>query len=113
MNCFKCRRPDHRASECRSTNLTCFINFGLFPLNQLDIILGMNWLQFNCVFINCFNKLVKFLESNESTESIFMTARQVKIPLRESAQVFIVFVSLSGKSERMIIDLHLVCEFPS
>ena len=25
------------------------------PLDQLDVILGMNWLEYNHVFINCFD----------------------------------------------------------
>ena len=32
------------------------------PLEQLDIILGMNWLEFNQVHINCFEKTVIFPE---------------------------------------------------
>lgn len=28
------------------------------PLSHLDVILGMNWLDFNHVFINCFVKSV-------------------------------------------------------
>ena len=27
-----------------------------FPLSQLDVILEMNWLEFNHVHINCFDK---------------------------------------------------------
>ena len=32
--------------------------------------------------------------------------------LGESAQVFMVFASLSEGSERMITNLHVVCDFP-
>lgn len=32
--------------------------------------------------------------------------------LRESAQAFMVFASLKGGSNRIITDLHVVCEFP-
>lgn len=59
-----------------------------------------------------FDKLVKFLEFEESIESSFMTVRHVRMSLRESAQVFIVFASLRGGSIRMITDLPVVCEFP-
>lgn len=38
------------------------------PPSQLDVILGMNWLEFNHAHINYFDKLVKFIESEESTE---------------------------------------------
>ena len=32
-----------------------------FPLRGLDVILGMNWLEHNCVHINCYDKSVNFL----------------------------------------------------
>jgi len=31
------------------------------PLSGMDVILGMNWLEFNYVHINCFSKTVRFL----------------------------------------------------
>lgn len=46
-------------------------------LSQLDVINGMSWLEFNRVFINCFDKSVKFHEYEESTKSSFMIARHV------------------------------------
>ena len=35
------------------------------PLGELDIILGMNWLEFNRVYINCYNKTLLFLTPEE------------------------------------------------
>ena len=64
------------------------------------------------MFINYFDKSMMFLESDESTKLSFMTARQVEMFLRENAQVFMVFTSLSGGSERMITNLLVVCDFP-
>lgn len=61
---------------------------------------------------NYFDKSVKFLEFEESTKSGFMTTRQVNMSLRQNAQVFMVFVCLRGGSERMITNIHVVCEFP-
>lgn len=81
------------------------------PLSQLDVILRMNCLEFNLVFINCFDKSMKFLESEESTDSSFVTVRHVEMSLRESAQVLMVLASLSGGSDRMITDIHMVCDF--
>lgn len=91
-------------------------NFGFdlvcLPPSKLDVILEMNWVKFNHVFINCFDKSVKFLEFEESTKSSFMIGRQVDMSLRGSAQVLMVFTSLSWGSEKMIADLHVGCEFP-
>ncbi|XP_050908293.1 uncharacterized protein LOC127121912 [Lathyrus oleraceus] len=55
-----------------------------FPLSQLDVILGMNLLEFNCVYINCFDKTVLFPEPEENTYSIFLHAGQVEMSLREN-----------------------------
>ena len=38
------------------------------------------------MFINCFDKLVKFLEFEENTKSSFMTARQEEMTLSESVR---------------------------
>ncbi|XP_050909066.1 uncharacterized protein LOC127122829 [Lathyrus oleraceus] len=88
------------------------INLVCLPLSQLDVTLGMNWMGFNRVFINYFDKSVKFLESKESTKLSFMTVRQEEMSLRESTQVFMVFASLSEGSERMITNLSVMCDFP-
>lgn len=54
-----------------------------FPLSQLNVILGINWLEFNRVSINCFDKIALFLEPEESADSIFLFARQVEMSLTE------------------------------
>lgn len=64
------------------------------------------------MFIKCFDKLVHFLDSVESTKLSFMTLRQVEISLSESTQVFILLASLSGGSERVITYLLVVYDFP-
>ncbi|XP_050891216.1 uncharacterized protein LOC127096704 [Lathyrus oleraceus] len=87
------------------------MDFVCLSLSQLDVILRMNWLEFNHVFINCFDKSVQFLDLVESVESSFMIARQVQMSLSESAQVFMVFTSMNGGRERMITDLPMVFDF--
>lgn len=52
------------------------------------------------MYIICFVKLVKFLESKEVIELSCMIV------------IFMVFMSLRGGSDRMISDLPDVCEFP-
>lgn len=41
------------------------------PLSGVDVILGMNWLQYNYVHINCFNKSVRFSSAEEEGEAGF------------------------------------------
>lgn len=103
-------------SVCVNIPLTIYgRDFGIYlvclPLSRLNVILGMNWLEFNHMHVNCFDKSAKFLESEESTKSSFMIARQVGMPLRESAQVLMVFASLKEGIKRMIKNLPVVCEF--
>ncbi|XP_050909666.1 uncharacterized protein LOC127123498 [Lathyrus oleraceus] len=50
------------------------INLVCLPLSQLDIILGMNWLIFNRVYINYYNKFVLFPEFVIEEDSMFISA---------------------------------------
>ncbi|XP_050878180.1 uncharacterized protein LOC127081998 [Lathyrus oleraceus] len=69
-----------------STSLIC-LNFPLsiysrdfgvdlifLPLSDHDVILGMSWLEFNHVYINCYNKSVRFLAADEEEEDSFISA---------------------------------------
>lgn len=47
-------------------------------LSQLDVILGMNWLEFNCVHINCFSNTVMFPEMEGDGELMFVSTKQVE-----------------------------------
>jgi len=45
------------------------------PLSGMDVILGMNWLEFNYVHINCFSKMVRFSSAEEKGETEFLTTK--------------------------------------
>ena len=45
---------------------TFLIDLICLPLSQIDVILGMDWLSFNHVLLNCFGKSVVFPESGVS-----------------------------------------------
>ena len=38
-----------------------------FPLTGMDVIFGMNWLEYNSVHINCFSKTVYFSSVEEES----------------------------------------------
>lgn len=78
-----------------------------FPLIQLDVILGMNRLEFNHVYIKYFDKTVLFSEPEESMYSRFMFVGQVEMSL-----VLMRFTSLRLKSKIVASDMPMVCEFP-
>ncbi|XP_050918901.1 uncharacterized protein LOC127136385 [Lathyrus oleraceus] len=57
------------------------------PLDNLYVILGMNWFEFNHVYINCYNKSVQFLTPGEEEEVSFLSTRELKEILEKEAQV--------------------------
>lgn len=75
------------------------------------MILGMNFLEFNHVYINCFDKTVLFLKLKENLDSGFLSAGQVKWSLRENEQVLVLFTSLRMENNVAASDISVVCEF--
>jgi hypothetical protein len=45
------------------------------PLRGMDVILGMNWLEYNYAHINCFNKMVRFSSPAEEAETESVTTK--------------------------------------
>ncbi|XP_058740934.1 uncharacterized protein LOC131613264 [Vicia villosa] len=82
------------------------------PLNGLDVILGMNWLEFNHVYINCYTKTLLFLSSEEEELVGYLTTKELRALLEEEAKVFAIFASLCVAGKMSIIELPMVCEFP-
>ncbi|XP_050909763.1 uncharacterized protein LOC127123605 [Lathyrus oleraceus] len=82
------------------------------PLENLDVILGMNWVDLNHVDINCYNKSVRFLTPNEEEGAGFLSTRELKELLEKEAWVFVLFVALSAKSQAVIDELQVVHDFP-
>ena len=68
-----------------SVDLICFL------LKDLDVILGMNWLEFNHVHINCYQKSVWFLALDDEEEFGFLSSRQLKESLEGYARVLALF----------------------
>jgi hypothetical protein len=82
------------------------------PLSGMDVILGMNWLEFNHVHINCFRKTVHFSSAEEEEEIEFLTTKQLKQLMRDGIQMFSLKASLSIENQAVIDKLQVVCEFP-
>ncbi|XP_050876928.1 uncharacterized protein LOC127080661 [Lathyrus oleraceus] len=80
-------------------------------LSQIDVILGMNWLELNHVYVNCFDKILMFPELEDSEDSRFISANQVEMSLKQDAQVLMMFASLKVESEAEISNLSVVCGF--
>jgi hypothetical protein len=82
------------------------------PLNGMDVIPGMNWLEFNHVHINCFRKTVRFSSVEEEGETEFLTTNQLKQLMCDGIQMFSLMVSLSIENQAVIDKLQVVCVFP-
>lgn len=63
-------------------------------LSQLDVILGMNSLEFNRMYINYYNKTMLFPEFVEEKSVQFIFVRDVEEFMKEEAHVFVMFSSL-------------------
>lgn len=84
------------------------MNLFCLPLDQLDVILGMNWLEFNHVCINCYYKTVSFMKIEEE-EDMLVSVKQMRGFLKEEALVFVMFDSMNVGGKLTIIDLPGVC----
>ncbi|XP_058776096.1 uncharacterized protein LOC131650399 [Vicia villosa] len=81
------------------------------PLEQLDVILRMNWLEFNRVHINCFTKTVIF-PGESSVENLAMTTKQVNEAVKDGAAMFMLFAYLEAKGKAVSNELLVVRDFP-
>ncbi|XP_050910062.1 uncharacterized protein LOC127123930 [Lathyrus oleraceus] len=104
------------ALVCLSFPLTIYgKNFAMdlvcLPLHQIDIILGMNWLEFNYVHINCYSKTVRFLEFGDCGKMMFLSAKQVEELLEDETQMFTMFASLQVDNKIAGVDLPVVRNF--
>ena len=77
----------------------------------MDVILGMNWLEFNHVHINCFSKTVRFSSAKEEGETEFLTTKQLKQLMHDGIPMFSLMTSLSIENQAVIDKLQVVCEF--
>jgi len=81
------------------------------PLSGMDVILRMNWLEYNHVHINCFSKTVHFSSAEEESEAEFLTTKQLKQLARDGISMFSLMASLSVENQAVIDKLQVVCEF--
>nr|ABD28293.1 RNA-directed DNA polymerase (Reverse transcriptase); Zinc finger, CCHC-type; Peptidase aspartic, active site; Retrotransposon gag protein [Medicago truncatula] len=82
------------------------------PLSGMDVILGMNWLEYNHVLINCFSKSVHFSSVEEESGAEFLSTKQLKQLERDGILMFSLMATLSIENQAVIDRLPVVCEFP-
>jgi len=91
---------------------TFLIDLIFLPLSRIDVILGMDWLSFNHVLLNYFDKSMVFNDSGVSKDVMFISANQVMTSLKEDARVYMILPSLEIETKVYICDLPIVREFP-
>ncbi|XP_058741476.1 uncharacterized protein LOC131613855 [Vicia villosa] len=101
---------------CLNCPLTIFDrDFGVdlicLPLSNLDVILGMNWLEFNRVYIDCFRKRLLFLTPEEEALADSLSTKEMRILLEDEAKMFAVFASPSVENKTSIEEIPVVNEF--
>ncbi|XP_050908820.1 uncharacterized protein LOC127122545 [Lathyrus oleraceus] len=89
-----------------ATNLVCL------QLSQVDVILGMKWLELNLVHIKIFAMTVIFPKMERDRELMFISAKQVEEFLIYEAHVFAMFASLGIDSKVVMGEIPIVCDFP-
>lgn len=82
------------------------------PLSELDVILGMNWLESNHVYINFFEKKLLFLTLEEEEYVRYVSTKELKMLLADEAKIFALFASMSDGSKVSLLDIPVICEFP-
>jgi hypothetical protein len=102
---------------CQKCPLSMFgrdfeVDLVCLPLEGMDVILGMNWLEYNHVHINCFSKTVHFSSAEEESEVEFLSTKQLKQLERDGMLMFSLMAYMSVKNQAVIDQLQVVNEFP-
>ncbi|XP_058753893.1 uncharacterized protein LOC131627083 [Vicia villosa] len=101
---------------CLKCSLSIFdrdfaVDLVCLPLSGLDVILGMNWLEYNHVHINCYNKTVRFSTAEEE-EADLVSPKKLRQLLKEEVEMFSLMATLSIENQAIIDELQVVREFP-
>jgi len=84
------------------------VNLICLPLQELEVILGMDWLSANCILIDYREKRLLFPNSEEHE---LLSSHGVMKELHEGAQCFMIFTHLEVEREEMKSVIPVVHEF--
>ncbi|RHN51999.1 putative nucleotidyltransferase, Ribonuclease H [Medicago truncatula] len=88
------------------------IDLVCLPLTGMDVIFGMNWLEYNRVHINCFSKTVHFSSAEEEGEVEPLSTKQMKQFERDGILMYSLIAQLSLENQAVVDGLPVVNEFP-
>ena len=84
------------------------VNLICLPLQELELILGMDWLSTNCILIDCREKKLLFPISEEPE---LLTSQGVVKELQGGTQCYIIFTHLKVEKEERTSVIPVVHEF--
>ncbi|KAG8496993.1 hypothetical protein CXB51_008184 [Gossypium anomalum] len=111
---------------CKNYPLTiqghCFpVNLMLLPFDEIDVILGMDWLALHDVIVNCGNKYIELKCSNGeilrvdsremSTPLVVITAIVAQRYMRKGYKSYLAFILNTKETELKIESVPIVCEY--
>ena len=83
------------------------VNLICLPLQELEVILGMDWLSTNRILIDCQKKNLLFPNSEEHES---LSSHGVMKELQDNAQCFLIFTHLDVEGEEMKSVIPVVQE---
>nr|KYP33909.1 hypothetical protein KK1_045192 [Cajanus cajan] len=86
------------------------VNLVCLSLSQLDVILGMDWLSFNHVLLNCAEKSVLFSDSKDL--SISLLSKLINKFSWGKVQGYLILSSMEAKEEVDMKNIAVVQNFP-
>lgn len=84
------------------------INLICLPLQDLHVILGMDWLSANHILIDCGQQKIVFSDSKELD---MMSAQHVWSELKEGSRCFVILTQMEVKNEEEMSSIHVVKDF--
>ena len=84
------------------------VNLICLPLQELKLILGMNWLSSNCILIDCREKKLLFPNSEEPE---LLSSQGVMKEIQGGTQCFIIFTHLEVEKEKKTSVIPVVHKF--
>src|SRR4030067_2410880 len=75
-------------------------------------MVGMNWLEYNHIHINCFSKTMHFSSVEEDSGVEFLSTKQLKQMPCDEVLMFSLMALLSVENQEKIDKLPVVCDFP-
>ena len=98
---------------CLSCPLSVFgrdfeVDLVCLPLVGMDVIMGMNWLEYNHVLINCFTKTVRFSSAEEDSGAESLSTKEMKQLEQDGVLMFSLLAYLSVENQAVIRKLTFI-----